>query len=232
MVSLENRIKRESNFLKKIIKENNIKTVLDCACGTGHHIIMLRQLGYEIEGSDLSPAMIGETQKNLKKYGIETTIRVSDFKNLLNNFKNTFDAILCIGNSLPHLLSEQEIFEALSSIYRLLNNKGILILEQRNYDKLVKNQERFFPVSFRENEVFFYVLDYYPSKIVFNVIDLETDNKKFKVFSTEYYPLFTEKLGNILKNLGFKDMMFYQDHEFNTFDKNSSDQMIIICQKQ
>ncbi|MFX1451333.1 MAG: hypothetical protein ACFFCM_10850, partial [Promethearchaeota archaeon] len=139
--------------------------------------------------------------------------------------------VICVGNSLPHLFSNDDILKALGEMSKLLNEKGILILGQRNFEKLVKFQTRFFPISFRDDEIFFYVLDYFPKKIVFNVIDLEINTKKFTVYSTEYNPLKKDVLVNFLEKTGFTIVQFYQDHQFNKFNIETSDDLIIICKK-
>lgn len=231
LVSLENRIERESNFFKRIFSDNNVKTVLDCACGTGHHVIMFQQMGYVATGSDLSPSMIQKAKSNSEKYGISALFRIVDFSNLTNVFNEKFDAVVCVGNSLPHLFSDENLTKAISEMYNVLNKSGILIIDQRNYDRLVKNEIRFIPSSFREDEIFFYVLDYFPNKIVFNVIDIEIENRKVKTYSTEYNPLKKRKLIELLRTAGFKDMKLYQDHEFNDFDPENSDNLIVVSKK-
>lgn len=231
LVSLENRIKRESPFYKKLFIENNIETILDCACGTGQHVILFRKMGYKVKGSDISPSMIRKAKTNLKNLDLKIPIKISDFRNLTKVWNEKFDAVICVGNSLPHLFSNDDILKALGEMSKLLNEKGILILGQRNFEKLVKFQTRFFPISFRDDEIFFYVLDYFPKKIVFNVIDLEINTKKFTVYSTEYNPLKKDVLVNFLEKTGFTIVQFYQDHQFNKFNIETSDDLIIICKK-
>ena len=101
LVSFENRIKRESNFFKKIFIENNVKSILDCACGTGHHVLMFNQMNFHAKGSDLSKKMIEKAKSNSQKYGINAQFIVADFKNLTkkififdrSEFKNFCGAI-------------------------------------------------------------------------------------------------------------------------------------------
>jgi len=231
LVSWENRFKRESGFYQKLFSENKVRTVLDCACGTGQHVIMFNQMGYEAKGSDLSPAMLRKAKTNSKAHGVNPEFIISDFRDLTRNFDEKFDAIICVGNSLPHLLSDKDLTKALREMYRLLNNSGILVLQQRNYDRLVKLQIRFFPVSMREDEVFFYVLDYSPKKIVFNVVDLETKAKAFKVYSTEYNPLRKDNLIKLLRKVGFRGMNLYEDFQFKKYDTDESDDLIVVCKK-
>jgi glycine/sarcosine N-methyltransferase len=231
LVSFENRVRREANFFDSLFKKYEIKTVLDCACGTGHHIIMLKQMGYNVKGSDLSPVMLEKTRVNLKKKELDVPLKVADFRALTKTFDEKLDAVICIGNSLPHLMSNDDIYKALVEMNEILNENGILVLEQRNYNKLVKEQKRFIPISFRENEVFFYVLDYYISEIIFNIININVLDRSFKVYTTEYNILKMEILEKLLKATGFQIMKYYDDYDFNKFNVEISDRVILVCQK-
>ncbi len=231
LVSFENRAKREANFYDSIFKKYKVKTVLDCACGTGHHVMMLKKMGYDIRGSDLSPAMINKARANLKEKKIDVTLKISDFKDLNKKFDEKFDAIICVGNSLPHLLTDEDLTLALTEMNEILNENGILILEQRNYDKLLKSKERFFPVAFRENDVFFYVLDFHPSEIVFNIINVNANNQTFQAYKTTYNPLKIDKLQKLLHISGFRIIDLYEDYKFTKFNIDTSDRPIILCSK-
>lgn len=229
LVSYESRVKRESSFFKKLFSDN--KSVLDCSCGTGQRVVMFDKMGLRAIGSDLSVEMIKKARKNAEKHDVKAVFKITNFMNLTDTFKEKFEAVICMGNSLPHLFSDRDLTKALSEMYKILEENGTLILQQRNYDKLTRLEKRFFPVSIRENEVFFYVLDYFPKKITFNVINLETKTKKFKVYSTEYNPIKKDHLAKLLRKAGFKNLKFYSDFEFTKFDKKNSDELIIVCKK-
>lgn len=231
LISWDNRFERESEFYKKLFIENDVKNALDCACGTGEHVVMLNKMGYTAKGSDLSPAMVKKAEINSRKYKIKATFKVSDFRKLTKTFNEKFDAVLCVGNSLPHLSSDKDIAKALKEMYNVMRDGGILILQQRNYDMLVKKQKRFMPITIGKDESFFYVLDYHPSKIVFNVINLENRTKTFNVFKTEYSPLKKERLSKLLSKVGFKDMKFYGSYKFRKFDIINDDYLTIVCKK-
>ena len=231
LISWENRARRESNFFKELFLKYKIKTVLDCACGTGQHVIMFNQMGYRSKGSDLSPAMIKKAKINAKKYRVKTTFKIADFRKLSEAFNEKFDAIICIGNSLPHLLTDEDLIKSLNEMYNLLKEKGILIIQQRNYDLLVGKKKRFFPVSIRADEVFFYVLDYFPNKVVFNVVNLELKPVNFKVYSTEYNPLKKAHLNKLIQKSGFKNLRWFGDYKFKKFDINNDGDVIVVCEK-
>lgn len=231
LISWENRFKREHKFFDTLFQKHKVKSVLDCACGTGQHVVMFNQTGLKAKGSDLSPAMIDKAKINAKERGVSAVFEISDFRNLSTVFKEKFDAVICVGNSLPHLLNDSDLKKALDEMSKVLNPNGLLILQQRNYDMLAGQKKRFFPMAVRDNEVFFYVLDYLSDKIVFNVVNLETKTKKFKVYKTDYNPLKKGKLVELLEESGFKDFEFYGDYDFNKFDLEKGNDLIVICKK-
>ncbi|KXA91522.1 hypothetical protein AKJ63_01355 [candidate division MSBL1 archaeon SCGC-AAA259D18] len=231
LVSLENRMNRESEFFKEAFSEHDVNTVLDCACGTGQHVIIFKKIGFNAKGSDISSYMVEKARKNSRKYDIKAEFTVADFRNLTGNFDVSFDAVVCLGNSLPHLSGDDEVKEALEEMYKILNENGVLILEQRNFDMLLKKKKRFFPVAIRDDEVFFYVLDYFPEKIVFNVVNIQTDSEDFEVNTTEYNPLKKEKIIKLLKDVGFRNLKKYGDYQFEEFHVNESERLVIVSEK-
>lgn len=44
-------------LIEKLLKEQQVKTVLDMTCGTGSQVFCLTERGYEVVGSDFSPAL-------------------------------------------------------------------------------------------------------------------------------------------------------------------------------
>jgi ubiquinone/menaquinone biosynthesis C-methylase UbiE len=231
LVSWKNRSKGESGFFRSLFSEHKAKKVLDCACGTGQHVITFNQMGFSAKGSDLSPAMVRKARGYAKKYKSKATFKVADFRNLSRAFKEKFDAVICVGNSLPHLSSERDLSRALGEMHTVLSKKGVLMLEQRNYDMLLSTKKRFFPVSIRKDEVFFYILDYFPGRIVFNVVDVENKTGNFNIYSTEYYPLTKSRLAKLLRKAGFRNLKFYGSYSFKEFDIKKDSWLLVVCEK-
>ena len=61
----------------------------------------------------------------------------ADFSNLTSAFSETFDVVLSCDNSLPHLLTAQDLETALRSIHSVLGSSGLFIASARDYDKLL-----------------------------------------------------------------------------------------------
>ena len=68
MVS-EDPIRRK--FFQQLFADHGVKKVLDCACGTGHDLVMLNSIGCEVFASDLSGSMLAQARKNLSAAGID-----------------------------------------------------------------------------------------------------------------------------------------------------------------
>jgi len=56
---------------RRVFDEGGVRSVLDCACGTGHDLVLFEKLGFEVVGSDISGAMLGRVRKNLTGLGFE-----------------------------------------------------------------------------------------------------------------------------------------------------------------
>ena len=72
--------------------------MLDVACGTGHHAAMFHAWGLEVEGADVSAAMLASSATPLRNTGgLHWACR--DFT-AAGKHDRLFDVVLCVGNSL------------------------------------------------------------------------------------------------------------------------------------
>jgi SAM-dependent methyltransferase len=55
-----------------------------------------------------------------------------------------FDAVLCLGNSLPHLLTQADLLAALKGMAGVLRPGGLFVTQNLNYDLRWVSQPRFF----------------------------------------------------------------------------------------
>lgn len=225
----DTRLESEIKFFEKLLKDNDVKTALDCACGTGMHVIALNEVGFNVSGSDIDRQMIQQANQNAKTKKISAQFKVSDFRNLSKTYSKTFDAVLCIGNSLSHILNNKDLQKSLDQMYKVLNKNGVLIIHLRNYQKMLKEKQRFF--SYRSNdEIFFYVWDYEPKHVV-NVINYDLKNNKIESCSFDYNPIVKTKITELLKKSGFKKLQFFSDNNFKKFDLKEDNDLIIVCNK-
>ncbi|MDP2965222.1 MAG: class I SAM-dependent methyltransferase, partial [Pelolinea sp.] len=156
------RLKAEIPFVEARLREldqpEGVKpSILVAACGTGMHAIELAQRGYRAAGADLSRRMVEKARQNAAEAGADVIFKPAGFMNLSETFAREdifpFDALICLGKSLPHLTSEGDIRKALTDFGACLRAGGLLILQNRNFDAVMAKKERWIePQSRREGD--------------------------------------------------------------------------------
>jgi ubiquinone/menaquinone biosynthesis C-methylase UbiE len=58
-------------FFRNLFAKHNVKTVLDCACGTGHELILFHSFDCDVQGSDRSESMLKQARKNLSDANLQ-----------------------------------------------------------------------------------------------------------------------------------------------------------------
>jgi glycine/sarcosine N-methyltransferase len=194
--------------------------VLDSACGTGMHAIALAQKGYAAAGADLSPRMVEHARANALEAGAEVRFETAGFGELAKTFGlKSFAALLCLGNSLPHVLSEAGLREALGDFAACLRPGGVLILQNRNFDALVKSRERWMePQSHRDGEREWLFLRFY---------DYQADG--LISFNTLLRPLLQEETVRLLGEAGFSPVACYGDMSASPFTPQTSGNLVVVA---
>jgi SAM-dependent methyltransferase len=224
---------------------------LDVACGSGHHAIALAREGYIVSGADLSAEMIAQAKLNVGRVEASVRFEQAGFADLNAHFASeAFDAVLCLGNSLPHVLAEADQLAALRGMRERLRSGGALVLQNLNYDWRWKIRPRFFAlnsVTLDERPVLIWrMADYHdpgtrvpglsepcpePGLITFHIATLEQDATgkwQASVKSTLQRPLFASDLTHWLKQAGFKDVTLFGGMNDNPFHPDSSPDLVIV----
>jgi glycine/sarcosine N-methyltransferase len=117
--------------------------VLDCSCGIGTQAIGLALCGHRVAASDISAAAVVRAAREARARGAAPRVTaVADMRHL-PFADSSFDAVVCADNSLPHLLTEEDVLPALSGMRRVLRRGGALALTVRAYDAILRER----PVS-------------------------------------------------------------------------------------
>lgn len=124
---------REIRFLNWAFRELvdvEVREILDVACGAGRHAIPLSKKGYTVTGVDRSQAMLAVLEEKVRRANIEIPVIKCDMKDI--EFREEFDAIICMYTSFNYLLTDQDIEKALVAFHRALRPGGIAILDLMN----------------------------------------------------------------------------------------------------
>ena len=114
----------ETAELRRIIDEScpGARTLLDVACGTGAHLAELRQW-YEVEGVDLSPAMLAVARTRLP--GV--SLHEADMRTL--DLRRSFDAVICLFSSIGYVTDPAQMRSAVARLAAHVAPGGVLILD-------------------------------------------------------------------------------------------------------
>jgi glycine/sarcosine N-methyltransferase len=200
-------------FLKKLLAEAGASTVLDVACGTGAYARALAELGYKVTGVDFEEAMVRAAQNKAKQEDFPHPPRfLQGDMRCLEEFAGDFDAVLCLGNSLPHLLKDEDIqafFQGSKNALRTV--QGLLVLQTVNYDRILKNQAYDLPLIKNDSKNLRFERKYLPRPD--QLLDFETEltiqGQEGVLHSVPLRPLTQEDLHRFLVRNGFSPPLFY-----------------------
>jgi glycine/sarcosine N-methyltransferase len=111
--------------------------ILDIACGTGDYSIALAERGHRVTGIDLDRAMIRSARGKVQELEAAPDFRVMDMLSMTDVLEPGFDLVFCIGNSLVHLETDEQIGQLLADCRTLLSAAGVLVVQIINYDRIL-----------------------------------------------------------------------------------------------
>ena len=250
-VDWDARLAAEMPFIERRLEAASARRVLDTACGTGRHAIALAEKGYQVVGADSSPGMIKQARANAPDIGRgEPRFLVAGFGELTSTLglapgkrssaretNSRFDAVLCLGNSLPHVLTPTDLDVALEDVSNCLRPGGLLLVQNRNFDAVLAERERWMgPQGHQEGETDWLFIRFYDfdadGLLTFNVVRLrreEGDDWSQEVGSTRLWPLTEHELAPAVQGAGFGDMRLYGDMRGAPFDPDTSPNLIVAA---
>lgn len=233
------RLETELSFILGLLRSANAHRVLDVACGTGMHAIALAQHGYTVIGTDLSAGMIERARANAAAAGVWVTFENAGFGDLHSQFGKDFDAVLCLGNSLPHLLARDKLREALADMVACLRPGGLFLTQNRNFDRVLARRERWMePQSHREGEREWLFLRFYDFELdgtlTFNIVRLEREGNtswQQQILQSHLRPFRSAELRALLEAAGLTKLAEWGNMQGAPFDPETSPDLILAGQK-
>lgn len=217
------------NYYSQILKNKTITSIFDCSIGTGNLTYVLADMNYHISGSDISEDMIKIANEKAEERNISVDIIQSDFREIDKKISKKFDCVMSTGNSLPHV-SQEGLVTTLKAMTKLLNPKGYIYLDIRNWDKILSTKERFnvYNPVIKDDERINVTLvrDFYEECIDFTFIyTFEKNRRIYKKEETKvtYYPLKKDFILSVLESLGYENIEIHNfiNQEVKSFDDMS-----------
>lgn len=211
LIGWDNRAESENGFFGRMLRQHNCKDVADIAAGTGFHAIRLSHEGFAVTASDGSENMVRQTEQNADSMDIDLAgTEVVDWRELHGAFgANRFDALVCLGNAFSHLFDEEARRQALDSMRTVLRPGGVLIIDHRNYDKILDR-------GYSSKHRFYYVgqgVDARPAVIRDDLVKFEYSYPDGEKFHLSLFPLRRHYVRKLFDEAGFTKVTTYGDFE-------------------
>jgi glycine/sarcosine N-methyltransferase len=218
-------------FFRRLFARQHVARVLDCACGTGHDLIMFRSMGLEVFGSDLSDAMLAAARRNTG--GTDVSLRKVDYRELPQNYDTVFDAVVCLTNSINEPLEDGETLRALRNMRAVLRAGGILVFDQGQTDSSMRCPPAFVPILNNRDFTRLFTMEYAGDIQTVNIFDFihTEDACHFGHFSVRIRVRLVDSWQQILRQAGFEEIELFGDWESTPYDRNSSRRLIVVAKK-
>ena len=244
-VDWSSRLAAELPFIEHRLEAAGAGRVLDAACGTGMHAVALARRGYTVVGADLSAGMIDRARANAAAAGTDGRFDVAGFGELGERVGGGFDAVLCLGNSLPHLLTAADVAAALTDFADCLSPQGLLLIQNRNFDAVMADRNRWMgPQAHREgadgedSEREWLFLRFYDFEadgtLTFNVVTLRREGGgewSQRVTATRLRPLRQGELVGAATEAGFGEITCWGDLQGSPYDADRSGNLVLTARR-
>ncbi len=226
------RFDKERSIFRRLVQKYDMKIVLDAGCGTGFHSILLAQLGLHVTATDISAQMLRQAKRNAENMNVQVDTIQTSFQRMDESIHNKFDAVFCLGNTLPHIVTEEEIFQSFKSFHELLKSGGRVFLQLLNYDRILNSRERILNVKEVNNKIFVRFYDYEGESIVFNILTIQKSGGQMEhsLNSVRLFPWRSADIVRSLKGTGFHNEELFGTMALNVYDECSSKDLVVIAQ--
>lgn len=189
---------------------------VDLGAGCGFQSIPLAEWGYRVLAIDFSAKLLHELAARAGSWPI-TTIE-GDLRDAGFFEGQTPELVVCMGDTLTHIIREDEIRTLFKTVWHHLRPGGQFILTYRDLTQELTGHDRFFPVGSSNDRLFTCFLEYHRDTVrVFDIVWERTDAVwKQKVSSYDKRRLAASTCHSWLEQTGFSVTLDEVENGFTT----------------
>ena len=210
-------------IIRSHLSNTGTLSLYDCSCGIGTQALGLAAHDYQVYATDISPKAVERAQREAEARGVTLCTGVAEFRNLRQQSTDSYDVVISCDNSLPHLLTDDDLQLATQNMFDVLNPGGLLLISIRDYDKVRQELPTTDPLRVmgegKDRYISFQVWDWDETGIIYTVTQFmltqSTENQwqAPKTYVTQYRALQRAELNELLLNAGFVDIRWQMPEE-------------------
>ena len=217
-------IQRQASNLDTVIREqwgNASRNLLDAACGVGTQALGLAKLGYSVTASDICESAVERARREAEQRGLSIDFSVADMRDISRQHLQPFDVVIACDNSVPHLLSDEDILAAFKQFFLCVRPGGGCIVSVRDYEQEDLSRQQVRPFALRESDgarwIVGQVWDPRPPLYDLTMYFLEDRGEgdcRARAMRSTYYAVGTTKLVDLMRAAGFSNARRLDGHFF------------------
>lgn len=197
---------------------------LDLGCGRGRHSVYLNKKGFNVTGTDLSPANIKYASQfeneNLRFY-------VDDMREMCKT--DQFYYVLNLFTSFGYFENENDNYDTVKCVNQVLKPNGIFVLDFMNVEKVIAN------LVVHEikivDDIDFNITRTIENNFIVKHINFSDQGKDYS-FQERVKALTLNDFKKYLEASELKILHLFGNYNLEDFDLNTSGRLIIIAQKK
>ena len=226
MISFKSALERKRKSYKEVLRPE-MKTAADLGCGTGLDSIALSQLGLKVTAFDPSHEMLKKAEANTIRSALKIDFHNHFIDRIPKSQTGKFDLVISSGNTFANI--PKNLFDkSIKKCFDLLNEKGTLIIQILNYEKILKHKNRILNINETNDEIFVRFYDFEENKLFFNVLVFNKYHTRGNVtITTELFSYSKKDFEQSLAKAGFVKTEFSSNLSGDKFDPETSRDLFI-----
>lgn len=220
-------------FLSNVLPYNGAK-VLDVGCAIGDLSFALTRFGFPIWAFDFDAEMIDIARNAKQEDTLFPVFEQLDMRLLDQHYPETFfNTVICFGNTLVHLLTDEDILIFFKAVHKVLSLEGKLTIQILNYQHIIDDRITSLP-QIDNKQIRFereYLIEEGNDLIHFNTKLTIKSTGQVIANSVKLYAIRQNKLQELLEQAGFGAFEFHGSFKAEPLTNNSLP-LILTCQKQ
>ncbi len=215
----------QAEFIVESLRSAEARSVLDAGCGTGRHLEILADAGFAVAGLEPEAEMAVEANRRLAERGRVEVLGLHDAARVPGT---PFDAALCLGNTLAHMLDDGDLSAGLAALASVLMPGGLFIAQLVHFEKVLREgRDPFAEKRLEDGSRFHRAYDFSraPARLGFR-LRFESGDVRYEE-SFDLRPWSLEELGTHYSSAGFEIIEVVGDWKGTPRGENSPATIIL-----